>query len=87
MFMQYQGGGVGHSSTREATNKFLFDRDQLDVPDGDESVKSDIEEDENGDSDVNSEDDVADAVRGRLGEDLKMRRLPIISSLLKGWGL
>ena len=28
-----------------------------------------------------------DSVRGRLGEDLKVRRLPVISSLLKGWGL
>ena len=59
--MRYQGGGVGHSSTREATNKFLFNHDRLDVPDGNESVESDIEEDENGDSDVNGEDDVADA--------------------------
>ena len=46
MFMQYQGGSVGHSSTREATNKFLYDCDPLDVPNSDESVKGDIEEDE-----------------------------------------
>jgi len=44
--MRYRGGGVGHSSTREATNKFLHDRDRLDVPDGDESVEGDVEEDE-----------------------------------------
>ena len=25
-------------------------------------------------------------VRGRLGGDLEMREMPIISSLLKGWG-
>ena len=46
MFMQYRGGGVGHSSTREATNKFLHDRDRLDVPDGDESIGGNVEEDE-----------------------------------------
>jgi hypothetical protein len=46
MFMRYRGGGVGHSSTREATNKFLHDRDRLDVRDGDESDEGDIEEDE-----------------------------------------
>lgn len=46
MFMRYRGGGVGHSSTREATNKFLHDRDRLDVPYGEESVEGDVEEDE-----------------------------------------
>ena len=44
--MQHQGGGVGHSSTRGATNKFLHNHDLLDVPNGDKSVKGDIEEDE-----------------------------------------
>lgn len=29
--MRYRGGGVGHKSTRDATNKFLTDRDMLDV--------------------------------------------------------
>jgi hypothetical protein len=34
--MRFRGGGVGHNSTREATNRFLNDRDRLDmsVPDG-----------------------------------------------------
>jgi len=78
--MRYRGGGVGHSSTREATNKFLHDRDWLDVRDGDESDEGDLEEDEiedehrhqggsreedergpQGASDVDGEDDVADA--------------------------
>jgi hypothetical protein len=30
--MQFRGGGVGHKSTREATNYFLADRDLLDIP-------------------------------------------------------
>jgi hypothetical protein len=31
MFMRFRGGGVGHRTTREATNVFLSDRDRLDV--------------------------------------------------------
>ena len=42
MFMRYRGGGVGHGSTREATNKFLHDRDRLDMP-GHEGAKEDVE--------------------------------------------
>jgi hypothetical protein len=30
--MRFRGGGVGHKSTREASNFFKNDRDQLDVP-------------------------------------------------------
>jgi hypothetical protein len=30
MLMRYRGGGVGHMSTRSATDKFLQDRDRLD---------------------------------------------------------
>jgi hypothetical protein len=37
--MRFRGGGVGHKSTREATDSFKKDRDWLDM-------KSDIEEDE-----------------------------------------
>jgi hypothetical protein len=29
--MRFRGGGVGHKSTREATNLFKMDRDQLDI--------------------------------------------------------
>jgi hypothetical protein len=32
MMMRYRGGGVGHKSTRNATNVFLRDRDPLDYP-------------------------------------------------------
>lgn len=31
MMMRHRGGGVGHTSTREATDWFLSDRDQLDT--------------------------------------------------------
>lgn len=44
MFMRYRGGGVGHTSTREATNRFLLDRDRLDMADG-VDIDSDAEED------------------------------------------
>jgi hypothetical protein len=41
--MRYRGGGVGHSSTglREATNRFLLDRDRLDMllPNGEERIQ------------------------------------------------
>ena len=37
--MRFRGGGVGHKSTREATDSFKKDRDQLDI-------KSDIEDDD-----------------------------------------
>jgi hypothetical protein len=33
MLMRYRGGGVGHKSTRAATDKFIQDRDELDLPD------------------------------------------------------
>ena len=39
--MRYRGGGVGHSSTREATNKFLHDHDRLDIPH--EGAEEDVE--------------------------------------------
>ena len=37
--MRYRGGGVGYSSTREATNKFLLNRNQLDVSNIGEGVE------------------------------------------------
>jgi hypothetical protein len=43
MVMRYRGGGVGHKSTRDATNKFLTDRDRLDVP----TANNDTDSDEN----------------------------------------
>jgi hypothetical protein len=46
--MRYRGGGVGHSSTRQASNRFLLDRDRLDmpVPDGEErGIEDDLDVD------------------------------------------
>jgi len=40
--MRFRGGGVGHKSTREATDFFKKDRDHLDVP---RQTKIDDEED------------------------------------------
>jgi len=37
MIMRFRGGGVGHTSTRTATNKFLQDRDRLDLDTGNRS--------------------------------------------------
>ena len=48
MFMRYRGGGVGHNNTREATNKFLLDRDRLDVSNVDEGVEEEEEDDISG---------------------------------------
>lgn len=39
MVMRYRGGGVGHKSTRNATNYFLRDRDDRDIP----SLAADID--------------------------------------------
>jgi hypothetical protein len=52
MLMRYRGGGVGHKSTRAATDTFLKDRDRKDNPDyvadannsEDELEESDIED-------------------------------------------
>ena len=40
--MRFRGGGVGHKSTREATDFFKRDRDPLDVP-----RKANIDDEEN----------------------------------------
>ena len=48
MFMQYQGGGISHTSTREATNKFLLNCNQLDMANGEEShgIENDLDAEE-----------------------------------------
>jgi hypothetical protein len=49
MMMRYRGGGVGHKSTRDATNWFLNDRDRLDLTtaDDEEDLESEAENVEN----------------------------------------
>jgi hypothetical protein len=44
MMMRYRGGGVGHKSTRNATNTFLKDRDPLDYPASQPNPLSDNED-------------------------------------------
>lgn len=50
--MRFRGGGVGHTSTRAATDRFLQDRDQLDLRDYDAMVldqdASEVESDSEG---------------------------------------
>jgi hypothetical protein len=62
--MRFRGGGVGHKSTREATDFFKKDRDHLDVPrqtkiddEEDSDQWKDIEEDERSGIDEDVEDD------------------------------
>lgn len=56
--MRFRGGGVGHKSTREATDFFKKDRDRLDVPGLTEmdDVEATPEDDSNGDEDLVDED-------------------------------
>jgi hypothetical protein len=56
MLMRFRGGGVGHTGTRAATNKFLEDRDQLDVDNG-HMQGGDDEEGSHGDSEEDSDND------------------------------
>jgi hypothetical protein len=39
--MRFRGGGVGHKSTREATDSFKKDRDQLDIKSNMDDVEGD----------------------------------------------
>ena len=41
--MRFRGGGVGHKSTRDATNLFKTDRDSLDYDRHRASIDSDVE--------------------------------------------
>ena len=45
MFMRFRGGGVGHKSTREATDFFKNDRHQLDIDRRNSRNRMDTEED------------------------------------------
>src|SRR5271168_3142813 len=46
--MRFRGGGVGHTSTRTATDRFLKDRDQLDRDNGPTQGGDDPDEIEDG---------------------------------------
>jgi hypothetical protein len=48
LMMRFRGGGVGHKSTREATDFFKKDRDHLDTQDkADENQVGYVSEEEN----------------------------------------
>jgi hypothetical protein len=61
--MRFRGGGVGHKSTREATNFFKKDRDRLDTthsnagPGNDDEEDSEMPVDEEGVDDVNEDEE------------------------------
>ena len=57
MFMRYRGGGVGHSSTRDATNRFLLDRHPLDLSNDDGDIEDEGSERENAGGDDDNDDD------------------------------
>jgi hypothetical protein len=70
LIMRFRGGGLGHKSTREATDFFKKDRDRLDVPKSedvadvdsdDEAVEGEaglgVAEDEDSGNDEDAEDD------------------------------
>ena len=67
MFMRFCGGGVGHKSTREATNCFLADRDMLDIP----NLVPEEEPGDAGDDEIERCDGVNDDedICGSEGED------------------
>jgi len=62
--MRFRGGGVGHKSTREATDFFKKDRDRLDKIDDEEDTEEIEDKDEPEDSgpDDDIEDDYGYAV-------------------------
>jgi hypothetical protein len=43
MMMRFRGGGVGHKSTREATNQFRVDLNPMDILSASESDDSELE--------------------------------------------
>jgi len=83
MLMRFRGGGVGHTSTRIATDRFLQDRDRLDRDNGptqggddladasedDFNDGNDVDEavDKEGDGDNDSE---SEHIQGSRGDDL-----------------
>lgn len=66
--MRFRGGGVGHTSTRNATNRFLQDRDRLDRDNGLMQGGDDATADE---SDDGLDGDGIDSDGGDEGEGLE----------------
>ena len=53
--MRFRGGGVGHKSTRDATNFFKNDRDPLDLMDSTSVSELEVEEIEEPDDEIRDE--------------------------------
>jgi hypothetical protein len=74
MLMRFRGGGVGHKSTRDATRKFLEDRDPLDritpaAPN--EVTDSESEQDgEDGEDAPVAGEEMMDGIEGDEDEDV-----------------
>lgn len=68
--MQFRGGGVGHNSTREATNRFLNDRDRLDtsIPGIRANEGPDSSDEDNDSEDRDDEVEGGGEERGVLGD-------------------
>jgi hypothetical protein len=63
LMMRFRGGGVGHKSTREATNFFKMDRDRLDIGatlDDDCDVAIEFDDDEELESDEIVDEETVD---------------------------
>lgn len=57
LMMRFRGGGVGHKSTREATDFFKKDRDRLDEPGLTEMDDAETTSEDDGDGDEDSVDE------------------------------
>ncbi|KAG1792273.1 uncharacterized protein HD556DRAFT_1309350 [Suillus plorans] len=67
MLMRFRGGGVGHRTTREATNSFLNDRDPLDIHHASAAVAHSEDEGSN-DDESDLMDDEEGLARGKAME-------------------
>jgi hypothetical protein len=74
MMMRYRGGGVGHTSTREATNRFLEDRHPTDIarvddePETEAPLQMDEDEDEDEIEEDGNDDEEEDYGYGGAGD-------------------
>lgn len=72
MIMRFRGGGVGHTSTKAATNVFKTDRDILDLKRGfqDQGVMEPFNGEEQDDEDITmTVDIVREDLEGEINED------------------
>ena len=70
--MRFRGGGVGHKSTREATNQFLVDCDPMDIRFGQQPESEDLE---HGNSVTDS-----DSTNSKEEEDLGLELISVDNS-------